>query len=124
MRIEWTGVKEFSRWLADTPGVTLHDLAAAMVVEGERIMAESKRRTPVKTGNLEASGHVKPAKTTRDGVEVALAYGTDYAIYVHEIPATHNVGRDKYLESALKDAAGEFTSNLKARIAASLEARR
>ena len=124
MKVTWRGVKEFDRWLEQTPGIVTKDVAAALFQEGENIMAVSKRRTPVDTGNLRSSGHVKPPKTKGGETEVMLAYGTDYAIYVHEIlTATHPSGQAKYLESAVKEAAGAFTANVKKRIRESVTRR-
>ena len=124
MRMTWRGVDKFSRWLNDTPGVVVKDVEAALFQEGENMMGVSVRRTPVDTGNLRASGHVKPPKTRGGQTEVVLAYGTDYAIYVHEILANlHPSGQAKYLESAVKDGASGFNSRLKSRIRASVTRR-
>ena len=69
----------------------------------ETEMTEAKRRTPVDTGVLRASGFVSPVE---DGVR--LAYGgaaSDYAIYVHEnLDANHPVGEAKYLERPVLEA--------------------
>lgn len=121
MKIEWSGVREFDAWLRKTPESTTRATAKALTEEGENTMRVSKKRTPVDTGNLRASGHVKPATTKRSKVTVELAYGTDYAIYVHERPALHPSGQMKYLESAVRDSADGMAGRLKDRIAASLK---
>jgi len=115
MSIEWAGTDEFSQWLNTVPDLTLRAVEGAVYTEAEVIMGKAKRRTPVDTGRLAATGHVKPPQTRNGKVEVELAYGTDYAIYVHEIlTASHPVGQAKFLESAVNEAAPEFAARLKA----------
>jgi len=115
--IHWEGIDEFSQWLKDTPGVVVKDVEAALYQEGELVMARSVRRTPVDTGNLRASAHVKRPETSGGKTSVTLAYGTNYAVYVHEIlTANHPVGRSKFLESAMKDAEKVMMPRLKKRV--------
>lgn len=67
----------------------------AVVLEGERIMAESKGECPVDTGALRASGNVSQEE---EGT-VTLGYPLDYAVYVHEnLSAIHPTGKAKFLE--------------------------
>ena len=89
------------------------------------MMGVSVRRTPVgPTGNLKNSGHVKLPETKGGKTTVVLAYGTDYAIYVHEIARNvHPVGQYKYLESAVKDGQPGFNNRIKDRIKASVTRR-
>ena len=116
-RVVWHGVDEFGRWLNDTPGVVVKDVEAALKQEGSNIMGVSKRRTPVDVGNLRASGHVKLPETKGGKTSVVLAYGTDYAVYVHEITTNqHPIGRSKFLESAMKDAEKVMMPRLKKRV--------
>ena len=120
----WEGIDEFSEWLRETPGVVVKDVEAGLYQEGELVMARSVRRTPVDTGNLRASAHVKRPETSGGKTTVTVAYGTDYAIYVHEILTNeHPVGRAKFLESALKDAEKVIMPRLKKRILARLVGR-
>lgn len=69
---------------------TPHAVAAALNVEGEKIMTSSKQTyVPVDTGALKASGHVKPPEISGGEISVVLAYGgpaASYALWVHEIP--------------------------------------
>ena len=109
MTIKWEGIDEFQAFLRKTPGIVRRDIEAALFQEGENIMGDSKEDTPVDLGPLRASAHVKPPKTLRGRTEVVLAYGTDYAVFVHEIlTARHTVGKAKFLESAMKKAARGF----------------
>ena len=104
VNMRWEGVEDFSRFLNETPGLVVKDVEAALYQEGQRTMAVSKRRTPVDTGNLRATGHTKLPKTRGGKTTVVLAYGTDYAVFVHEILSNfHRVGGAKFLESAVKD---------------------
>lgn len=123
MTVTWTGTKEFSTWLRETPGIVTKDVKAALYQEGSGIMGASKKRTPVDTGRLRASGHAKLPTEKRNSVTVVLAYGTEYAIFVHERPANHTVGQMKYLESAVREAAPEFVASIGARLKHSMERR-
>ena len=90
---------------------------------GEATMSRIKEReVPVKFGILKGSGKVDEAGT-KDKPEVELSFGGDhpasgYAIAVHEIPASHKHGGDKYLErgalaeaSKLKDDIAKAVKN-------------
>jgi hypothetical protein len=82
--------------------------AGALYREGERIMTEAKRRTPVDTGALRASGFVHPPVVTGQRITLLLGFGgaaAPYALIVHEdLQARHTVGQAKYLESVLHEA--------------------
>jgi hypothetical protein len=112
--MKWSGTDEFTRWLNDTPADTMRAVEGALFTEAEVMMGVSKRRTPVDTGRLRSTGHVKPPQTRGGKTEVVLGYGTDYAIYVHERPARHPVGQAKYLESAVLEGAVGLAARLKA----------
>lgn len=97
----------------------VQEAGAALRAEGELIMTEAKRRTPVLTGVLRGSGHVtgpEPGAT----IEVRLAFGgpaADYAVYVHEnMQSFHHVGQAKFLESAVLEAAPRLAGNIAVRI--------
>lgn len=89
---------------------TLPDLVgAAMRAEAEIEMTEAKKRTPVDTGALRASGRVEgPRRFGRD-LTVYLRFGgasVDYAWRVHEdLEMFHRVGQAKFLESVLLESA-------------------
>ena len=115
--IHWEGIDEFSRWLKDTPDATVKDVEAALYQEGNNIMGVSHERTPKKWGPLRASAHVKLPETKQGKTSVTLAYGTDYAVYVHEILTNmHPIGRAKYLESAVKEGMDGMVGRLKDRV--------
>lgn len=75
----------------------------AMTMAAEAMMSDAKRRTPVDTGRLRASGRVERARTTGTRVVVVLGFHTKYAGYVHEdLNANHPVGQAKFLALAVK----------------------
>ena len=92
------------QWLRDQP----ERLAGALFLEGEQIMAKSKRIVPVATGALRASGNVQPPEVVGKRVRIVLGYGgaaAPYAVFVHERPATHAPPTQwKYLEQPMNEA--------------------
>ncbi len=115
--IDWDGINEFVRALDVTARVAPEDIAGAMFEEAESIMGKAKADTPVDFGNLRSSGHVQRPEIRRDSASVTLAYGTDYAVFVHEIrDATHTVGKAKFLESNVNAAASGMAQRLASRI--------
>ena len=135
--IKWEGLDEFQAFLRKTPGVVRRDVEAALFQEGENIMGDSKEDTPVAPdgGTLRASGHAKLPETKGGKTEVTLAYGTVYAVAVHETPSkydppswvgktiTFNVGGPKFLENAMKKAARGFGRRMIKKTLRSLKAR-
>lgn len=84
---------------------------------GEETILDSKAHTPVSPGGgvLRNSGTVMRYAQASD-LRVWLTYGTEYAIYVHEIPpppkkspggrsARHKIGEWKFLENAVNRTA-------------------
>ncbi len=105
MTIEWDGIEDFTVTLNTLSDVAPGDVAGALFEEGEGIMSQAKKDTPVDTGRLRSSGHVQRPVVRGTAAEVTLAFATDYAVFVHEIrDAVHTVGRSKFLEAAAKAA--------------------
>lgn len=77
-------------------------MAAAGVEEMDQVIGEAKRRAPVDTGTLRASGTVLPPKITMHGAEIVAGFGgaaEDYAIIQHEdLTLNHETGEPKFLE--------------------------
>lgn len=96
------------------------EFGQALRAEAEIEMTEAKKRTPVDTGVLRASGFV--SGPTREGqmVSVKLTFGgpaAPYALFVHEDPyATHHVGQWKYLESVINESVPHMAKRVAARI--------
>lgn len=102
-RLTFTGTDALIRALRAAGVGAPRAAARALTEEGERIMAEAKGQTPVDTGALRASGHVRPPEMSSGGqVSVELVFGgaaAPYALYVHEdLSARHVVGTAKFLE--------------------------
>lgn len=89
----------------------------AVKAEAETILAEAKARTPVRTGQLRASGRVVMAE---DELKAAIVFGdeiADYAVQVHEdLEAKHEIGEAKFLERPLMEAAPDLAARLARRI--------
>lgn len=139
--IEFKGLDEVTKKLRAL-AVSMGDAAGkALRAEGEIEMTEAKRRVPVDTGALRASGHVEgPSGGTRSlatfdagtkkgtfgagsgasDVSVRLVFGgpaADYAVPVHEnMEAFHPTGQAKYLESVLLESAPHLAQRVAARI--------
>jgi hypothetical protein len=129
------GAEELRAALAALGARAIGAAALALNEAAEEIMTEAKRRTPVDTGNLRASGHVAPPEIGVDGVvRETLGFGgpagtgnrgetnaeaVGYAVPVHyDLAKRHPVGQALFLESAMLDAAG----GLEAKLAESLRA--
>ena len=71
------------------------------------IMALSKERTPVDTGQLRRNTYIE----TRAGAKGPIGkagYLQNYAVYVHEnLESKHTVGQAKFMESAIGDKTKE-----------------
>ena len=95
---QFDAIKRLNREIAKIEGRTL----AGLLKAAHLIEAESKKRTPYKTGNLKSSHYVDPGQTSAGPVaEIGLV--AEYALYVHEnargVKFAH--GEDKFLEKAL-----------------------
>jgi hypothetical protein len=81
-------IAKLRKWQSEQP----EKVAAALYVEANVILTESKRRVPVDDGTLRASGRVD---LERDGnrTKAIISYGgaaNDYAIAVHEHLSSHS----------------------------------
>lgn len=94
----------------------------AVRVEAEKVMTASQLEVPVDTGRLKNSKFIVIHETS-NGLVAELGYSADYAIWVHEIPAAHAVGKWKYLEDPIKRAMGKFQSNVADAISKSMSRR-
>lgn len=100
---------------------------AALHMEAQIEMTESKRRCPVDVtpptphpGQLRGTGHVETPVREGNKISVAMTYGTDYAVYVHEnLEALHPVGEARFLASVLEESQPHIAGRVAARIKAS-----
>lgn len=88
-------------------------VGAALYQEAQIEMTEAKRRCPVDTGKLRASGRVSTPEREGRRISVTLSFGggaVSYAVYVHEnLEANHasppfGGGQAKFLESTLSES--------------------
>lgn len=115
------GWERVERALADFARRAPRTAQRALRVEAEVEMGEAKKRTPVRTGALRASGRVEDLPGE---LGVRWAYGgpaIPYAIKVHEdLEAFHRVGQAKFLESVLVEATPYLVPRVAARMRALL----
>jgi len=102
------GTPAMKQRLKNLSRATIQDAAIALNEEHELLMTVAKRRTPVMTGSLRASGHVQPVQITGHDVVSQGGFGgaaAPYALYVHEnLNSRHPVGQAKFYESAFNEA--------------------
>lgn len=80
-------------------------------------LAEAKRRTPVDTGALRASGRVVGPTRASRALVGNIVFDQPYAVFVHEhLEVHHRVGQAKYLESVLLESARYFPSRVRDRM--------
>ncbi len=120
IELKMDGMSELGRRLELLSADIVVEIGEALRAEGEIEMTEAKKRTPVDTGALRASGHVTgPDRKGRD-VEVRLSFGgpaVQYAVEVHEnLEAWHRVGQAKYLESVLNESASHMANRVARRL--------
>lgn len=122
--LDWSGSANIKQALQEFAQFYPKATLEAMREEAEIEMTEAKQRTPVKTGNLRASGIV--LGPDEDGT-VTLQFGgpaAPYAVYVHEnLDAFHKVGQAKFLESVVLESAPNMAERLAERIVAIISGR-
>lgn len=120
MPFKVSGVAEMAAKIRSISTRFPDEVAKALYQEAQIEMTESKRRVPVDTGTLRASGHVQEPVRSGKSVSVMLAYGgaaEQYAVIVHEdLEAHHAHGQAKYLESVLRESAPYMRKRVAARI--------
>ena len=97
--------------------------AKALNEVAELTMTDSLELVPVKTGRLKGTGKVMP-HATPISLMAQLNYGTDYALYVHEVFARHfppygTGGKWKYLEDAVNIRSRTFGADIATRLGVS-----
>ena len=108
-------------------GAVAKDCAAALYLEAELIMTDSKQNyVPVDTGNLKNSGVVLAPTITGNKVSVVLGYGgsaAPYAATVHEYPKAYGQHKNKYLQRPINAAAKGMSSRIASTIRRSVSMR-
>lgn len=122
--VKLTGMDDLRRALKRAGPLATEALAGAAVTEQEKVITAAKRRTPVDTGTLRASGTVLPARVMGQTVEVIAGFGgpaSEYAVFVHEnLNASHPVGEAKFLERPFLEAAPNMPRNMADSVEAAL----
>lgn len=115
--ITWVGQRALLLRLALAKELATAKLAKALYSEGQRILADAIPLTPIDTGSLRASGHVKPPEVAGDTVVVQIGFGgaaAPYAVYVHErLDLSHAAPTQaKFLETPLLARRADFAKRL------------
>ena len=103
---------DVSKFLADMAAIRERQIAAAvrgLDRFGEYVIGQSQRLTPVKHGDLKASGTTLPAEARGAKITKVIGHNEDYAAAVHErMDARHKSGQAKYLETAMRESQEKF----------------
>lgn len=118
--MRFTGVEDMMARIRQVAATFPDRVARALYQEAQIEMTESKRRVPVDTDTLRASGFVADPVRKGRNISVTLSYGgaaETYAIIVHEdLSAFHRIGQAKFLESVLNESRPYMVARLAARI--------
>jgi hypothetical protein len=98
--IEIKGLEKLNRLLILGGSTTVTVLSQELYSEANEAFNKSQDLVPVDTGRLKSSGRVEMPVVTGNNVVVQIAYGTEYALPVHEnLEAYHaSPTQAKYLE--------------------------
>ena len=89
LQIDLVGADGVRRSLEEIRRIALKAVAGALYQEAELIMSESVKITPVDTGALRGTAHVKLPEFTGENVRINFGFGgpaAPYAVDVHENP--------------------------------------
>jgi len=116
LTIRFNGLDKVVAALGQMSSAVRSEAARELNDTSEEIMTASKEMVPVDTGRLRSTGHVAEYATPRD-LGTVLAYGTDYAIYVHEnLSVHHPTGQAKFLERPFFQQSAHLPDNLARRL--------
>ena len=101
------GFEDLNRRIFNLIRALPDEIKNAQIIEETGTLELAQNRTPVKTGDLKASGHLGEYKVSGYESSIEIIFGTEltYALYVHEnLQARHpGGGQAKFLESAVLD---------------------
>lgn len=122
VRVKLKGLAEAKKQTREELQLAREAVAGALYVAGNVVMTEAKRRAPLDTGVLRASGYVTlPEAGEKPKVEVGFGgAAAAYALVQHErTELKHEVGEAKYLENAINatDVQGIIAAESRRRIA-------
>lgn len=111
-RVYFTGLKRvqanLNKEISGIKGRTKQGLWIA----AENIRRDAQLLTPVATGNLKGSAYVNAYNTPR-GPGAEIGFTASYAVFVHEVKASHKVGQWKFLETAMKKLARKTLATIR-----------
>lgn len=111
-------------WRGDEVKRAVHGAGRIGLFEfAHHILEEAKRLVPKDTGDLRNDSGVSPSA---DGLTMTVWFGaqaaSSYAVRQHEETGYHHlIGQAKYLETPLKEHAGEMTGVLASKLKQPLE---
>jgi len=115
-----TGTEAVKAYLLNVATITPKKAAAAVYQVGNEALTESKKRTPVDTGDLKRSGQIDAPVVSGNEISVRMGYGdtaVDYALIVHEnTTANHPSGQHHYLSSVIDELRPDFLSKVEERL--------
>ena len=88
-------------------------IRAALYLVAQKLMRRSIALTPVDTGRLRATAFVALPQDSGGKFTCRMGYGTNYAVYVHELNNRHRPPTsNKYLATALREASSTFKADI------------
>jgi hypothetical protein len=118
------GLVEMSRKIQELKERFPKEVGQAIQEELAIEMAESKKRTPVKTGKLRDSHRVMATDYRGNKIigKIVVGEGLDYGVRVHEdLHAFHPHGQAKFLESTILESARHMSARIARRIRLSVK---
>lgn len=102
-------------------------LQLAMTNVMDEVIEDAKRRAPVDTGTMRASGAVLPPIRHHGQIVIEAGFGgaaSDYVIAQHEdLSLRHTVGEAKFLEKSMLERVDQIPHNLAVRLAIAIRER-
>lgn len=124
MNISISGTDKLIAALRRAGDLAPEAMQAAMVDEMDTIIEDAKRRAPVDTGTMRASGVTLPPSKRGSQIVVEGGFGgaaSDYVIVQHEDTSLrHTHGEAKFLEKPVLERADKLPLHLAVRINAAL----
>ena len=112
-RVYFTGLKRVQANLTKEIRKIKGRTKQGLWIAAENIRREAQILTPVATGNLKGSAYVN-AYNTPVGPGAEIGFTASYAVFVHEIQASHKgKGQWKFLETAMKKLARKTLATIR-----------
>lgn len=116
LTVKARGEKDLQRKLARLGEGLKREAAEALVEIAKELLEAARERTPVETGWLKRSGHVK-LTIYAGNVSARVIFDAPHARIVHEdMEAAHDNGEPKFLERALNELRPRLAAEMARRI--------